>query len=115
MFKKLKEFLYLGRLNNPTGALLLAYPCFWGIALAKPDVNILFYYTIVFLIGSFSMRAAGCAWNDIQDRDLDKLVMRTKNRPIASGKLTIMEGIMFIIFNSLIILLSTFAILIKLF
>ena len=48
------------------------------------------------------MRAAGCAWNDIQDRDLDKLVMRTKNRPIASGKLTIMEGIMFIIFNSLI-------------
>ncbi len=102
MFKKLKEFLYLGRLNNPTGALLLAYPCFWGVALAKPDVNILFYYTIVFFIGSFSMRAAGCAWNDIQDRDLDKLVTRTKNRPLASGKLTIMEGIMFIIFNSLI-------------
>ena len=102
MFKKLKEFLYLGRLNSPTGALLLAYPCFWGVALAKPDPNILFYYTIAFFIGSFSMRAAGCTWNDIQDRDLDKLVMRTKNRPIASGKLTIMEGIMFIIFNSLI-------------
>ena len=102
MFKKLKEFLYLGRLNNPTGALLLAYPCFWGVALAKPDLNILFYYTIAFFIGSFSMRAAGCTWNDIQDRDLDKLVMRTKNRPIASGKLTIMEGIVFIIFNSLI-------------
>ena len=102
MFKNLKEFLYLGRLNNPTGALLLAYPCFWGVALAKPDPNILFYYTITFFIGSFSMRAAGCTWNDIQDRDLDKLVMRTKNRPIASGKLTIMEGIMFIIFNSLI-------------
>ena len=102
MFKKLKEFLYLGRLNSPTGALLLAYPCFWGVALAKPDPNILFYYTIAFFIGSFSMRAAGCTWNDIQDRDLDKLVMRTKNRPIASGKLTIMEGIVFIIFNSLI-------------
>jgi len=102
MFKKLKEFLYLGRLNSPTGALLLAYPCFWGVALAKPDPNILFYYTIAFFIGSFSMRAAGCTWNDIQDRDLDKLVMRTKNRPIASGKLTIMEGIMFIIFNSII-------------
>jgi len=102
MFKKLKEFLYLGRLNNPTGALLLAYPCFWGVALAKPDPNILFYYTIAFFIGSFSMRAAGCTWNDIQDRDLDKLVMRTKNRPIASGKITIMEGIVFIIFNSLI-------------
>ena len=102
MFKKLKEFLYLGRLNNPTGALLLAYPCFWGVALAKPDPNILFYYTIAFFIGSFSMRAAGCTWNDIQDKDLDKLVMRTKNRPIASGKLTIMEGIVFIIFNSLI-------------
>ena len=102
MFKKLKEFLYLGRLNNPTGALLLAYPCFWGVALAKPDPNILFYYNITFFIGSFSMRAAGCTWNDIQDRDLDKLVMRTKNRPIASGKLTIMEGIVFIIFNSLI-------------
>ena len=102
MFKKLKEFLYLGRLNNPTGALLLAYPCFWGVALAKPDPNILFYYTIAFFIGSFSMRAAGCTWNDIQDRDLDKLVTRTKNRPIASGKLTIMEGIMFIIFNSII-------------
>ena len=48
------------------------------------------------------MRAVGCTWNDIQDKDLDKLVMRTKNRPIASGKLTIMEGIVFIIFNFLI-------------
>ncbi|SVE17507.1 uncharacterized protein METZ01_LOCUS470361, partial [marine metagenome] len=98
MLNKLKEFLYLGRLNNPTGALLLAYPCFWGVALAKPDPNILFYYTIAFFIGSFSMRAAGCTWNDIQDRDLDKLVMRTKNRPIASGDLSIIAGLILSMF-----------------
>ena len=52
MIKKLKDFLYLGRLNRPIGALLLAYPCFWGVAMAKPDLKLLTCYTIIFFIGA---------------------------------------------------------------
>ena len=105
MINKLKEFIYLGRFNSPTGALLLAYPCFWGIALSNPILLDLFLYTLIFLIGAFCMRAAGCTWNDILDKDIDKKVHRTKNRPIASGKISITEGIIFIFINCLIGLL----------
>ena len=102
MISKLKEFIYLGRFNSPTGALLLAYPCLWGITLSKPSLIDLIIYTFIFLIGSFCMRAAGCAWNDIVDREIDKQVSRTKNRPIASGKISIKEGLTFILINCLI-------------
>lgn len=113
MIKKIKDFLYLGRLNRPIGALLLAYPCFWGVAMAKPDLKLLTCYTIIFFIGAFSMRAAGCAWNDILDKNIDKLVPRTQKRPIASGKLSVVEGIMFIFFNSLIGLVILFVLPLK--
>ena len=109
MINKLKEFIYLGRFNSPTGALLLAYPCLWGIALSKPSIIDLIIYTFIFLLGSFCMRAAGCAWNDIVDREIDKQVSRTKNRPIASGKISIKEGLIFILFNCLLGLVILFS------
>ena len=96
MIEKIKNFIILGRFNNPTGALLLAWPCTWGIAMAKPDSIYLINFSIILILGSFIMRAAGCAWNDILDRNIDKNTKRTKNRPIASGKLNIHEGIIFI-------------------
>lgn len=97
MIKKIKSFIYLGRFNSPTGAFLLAWPCTWGIAMAKPDLIYLINFSLLLVIGAFIMRAAGCAWNDILDRHIDKKTIRTKNRPIASGSLTITEGILFIL------------------
>ena len=102
MIEKIKNFIILGRFNNPTGPLLLAWPCTWGIAMAKPDLIYLINFSIILILGSFIMRAAGCAWNDILDRNIDKNTKRTKNRPIASGKLNIHEGIIFI-FSMLLI------------
>ncbi|MDB9762758.1 4-hydroxybenzoate octaprenyltransferase [Alphaproteobacteria bacterium] len=96
MLLKIKQFIILGRFHSPTGALLLAWPCTWGIAMAKPDLIYLICFSLMLIIGSFIMRAAGCAWNDILDRHIDKKTSRTKNRPIAAGKLSINEGIVFI-------------------
>jgi len=96
MLKKIKQFIILGRFHTPTGALLLAWPCTWGIAMAKPDLKNLIFFSLMLVIGSFIMRAAGCAWNDILDRNIDKKTSRTKHRPIAAGKLSIPEGIIFI-------------------
>ena len=96
MLQKIKQFIILGRFHSPTGALLLAWPCTWGIAMAKPDLIYLIHFSLMLVIGSFIMRAAGCAWNDILDRHIDKKTSRTKNRPIAAGNLSITEGIIFI-------------------
>ena len=96
MLLKIKQFIILGRFHSPTGALLLAWPCTWGIAMAKPDLIYLIQFSLMLVIGSFIMRSAGCAWNDILDRHIDKKTSRTKNRPIAAGKLSINEGIVFI-------------------
>ena len=96
MLQKIKQFIILGRFNSPTGALLLAWPCTWGIAMAKPNLIYLIYFSLVLIFGSFIMRAAGCAWNDILDRHIDKKTSRTKNRPIAAGNLSVAEGILFI-------------------
>ncbi|MCH2678934.1 MAG: 4-hydroxybenzoate octaprenyltransferase, partial [Alphaproteobacteria bacterium] len=102
MIQKIKYFIILGRFKSPTGALLLAWPCLWGINMAQPDLSLFFKYTILLFFGSFILRAAGCAWNDILDRKIDKKTTRTKNRPIASGKLNIYDGLVFIFFMSLI-------------
>jgi 4-hydroxybenzoate polyprenyltransferase len=96
MLKKIKQFIILGRFHSPTGALLLAWPCTWGIAMAKPDLFYLIVFSLILVLASFIMRAAGCAWNDILDRHIDRKTSRTKNRPIASGSLNITEGMIFI-------------------
>ena len=95
MSQKLKIFIELTRLNKPIGFMLLFWPCVWGLTIAYDFSNELktyFIYLLLFLMGSILMRSAGCIVNDIVDRKIDKLVERTKNRPIASGKITVFES-----------------------
>ena len=90
--KNLKLFIQLTRLDKPIGYMLLFWPCSWGLTIAynfENDLNIFFFYLVLFFLGSVLMRSAGCIVNDIVDRNFDKKVARTKNRPIASGKISI--------------------------
>lgn len=98
------------RLNKPTGFLLLFWPCSWGMAY---NLNFLpissqwFYYLFLFFAGSILMRSAGCIYNDIVDKEIDKKVERTKNRPLATGKINLRNAwilILILCFLSLIIL-----------
>ena len=98
-YDKFKQYLLLIRLNKPIGIFLLLWPTLWGLWIASegfPNTNIL----IVFLFGIFLMRSAGCILNDIIDKDFDKFVARTQNRPLASDKLSSIEA--FIVAISLI-------------
>ena len=97
---QLKLFLELTRLKKPIGYMLLFWPCAWGLTIAydfSNNLNIYFYYLILFFLGSVFMRSAGCIINDILDRKFDKKVLRTKNRPIASGKISIILGLSYAI------------------
>tara|TARA_B100000579_G_scaffold282623_1_gene234051 strand:+ start:1 stop:810 length:810 start_codon:yes stop_codon:yes gene_type:complete len=72
--------------------MLLFWPCLWGLTIAynfENNLNTYFLYLVLFFLGSVFMRSAGCIVNDIVDRNFDKKVERTKNRPIASGKISI--------------------------
>jgi len=88
------------RLDRPIGIWLLLLPSLWSISLASGGVmnfNTYTYKTIVlFLIGAIIMRGAGCVVNDLWDRDLDAQVMRTKNRPLASGAISQKKGVVFL-------------------
>ena len=98
--KHLKIFVNLARLNKPIGFMLLFWPCSWGLAYAynfNQNLNIFLYYLLLFFFGSILMRSAGCVFNDIVDKDFDKMVQRTKNRPIASGKISIKKSFLYII------------------
>ena len=106
--EKLKIFIQLTRLNKPIGFLLLFWPCVWGLSLAyyySGDTFIYIKYCVLFFLGSVLMRSAGCIFNDIVDRDLDKKVQRTKTRPITSGKISIVEAFIYIILLCLTALL----------
>ncbi len=103
MFKKYKKkinyLIKLGRYNSPEGALLLMWPCFWGALTNFENHLILIDSLILFFLGSFIMRGAGCCINDLFDRKIDKLVERTKYRPLAQKKLKISEALIFIFFQ----------------
>ena len=89
----IKIFIELTRLNKPIGFMLLFWPCSWGLAYAfKLNQNnaVFVYYLILFFLGSVLMRSAGCIFNDIVDKDFDKKVKRTRKRPIADGKISMM-------------------------
>ena len=93
--ENLKLFIQLTRLDRPIGYMLLFWPCLWGLTIAydfERNLNTYFFYLILFFLGSVLMRSAGCIINDIADRNYDKKVLRTKNRPIASGRISIMLG-----------------------
>ena len=78
------------------------WPCLWGIAYQINSVEVFIKYSFLFILGSFVMRGAGCCINDILDKDLDILIKRTKNRPLASGEINIRDAIFFIIFQLLV-------------
>jgi len=88
---QLKLFVELTRLQKPIGYMLLFWPCAWGLTLAydfSKDLGNYFFYLVLFFLGAVLMRSAGCIVNDILDKEYDKKVSRTKNRPIASGKIS---------------------------
>ena len=96
----LKIFIDLTRFNKPIGFMLLFWPCSWGLAyayLVSQNLNLFLYYLILFFLGSILMRSAGCIVNDIVDKDFDKKVKRTKNRPIASGRISIKQSLAYVI------------------
>ena len=96
----LKIFIDLTRLNKPIGFMLLFWPCSWGLAYAfiyNKEVNKFFYFLILFFLGSVLMRSAGCIFNDIVDKEFDKKVNRTKNRPIASEKISIKQSLIYVL------------------
>ena len=103
--KKINIFIDLTRLNKPIGYMLLFWPCSWGLTLAyyfNRETTLYFKYLLLFFLGSVLMRSAGCIFNDIVDRDLDRKVERTKKRPIASGKISVFQSFIYIIILCLI-------------
>jgi len=88
----LRPYAKLARLDRPIGWELLLYPCWWGLALAGPANPGLF---LLFLIGAVAMRGAGCALNDIVDREFDARVERTRSRPIPSGQVSVLQAALF--------------------
>jgi 4-hydroxybenzoate polyprenyltransferase len=95
---QIKLFIELTRLKKPIGYMLLFWPCAWGLTLAydfSTNLNNYFFYLLLFLIGAILMRSAGCIVNDVLDKEFDKRVFRTKNRPIASGKISIKVAIFY--------------------
>ena len=103
----LKIFLDLTRLTKPIGFMLLFWPCSWGLALAfnVNNLEIFTRYLILFFLGSVLMRSAGCIFNDIVDRNFDKKVNRTKQRPIPSGKISIKKSFFYVIVLCLLALI----------
>ena len=93
MLEKLKLYAQLTRLDKPIGILLLLWPTLWGLWLAARGVPPL-KELIIFIAGTVLMRSAGCAINDYADRDFDKHVERTANRPLTSGKISGKEAVM---------------------
>jgi len=103
--EQVKLFIELTRLKRPIGYMLLFWPCAWGLTLAYDftgEWKTYFFYLLLFLLGAILMRSAGCIINDIADKNFDKKVFRTKNRPIASEKISVKRGIFYSIFLSVI-------------
>ena len=103
-----RPYLRLSRLDRPIGSWLLLMPCWWSAALAAGvahDLRQLPIIVVLFFIGAFVMRGAGCTWNDITDRDLDAQVERTRSRPIPAGQVTVVQAAIFLVLQALIGLL----------
>lgn len=98
--EKALDYLVLTRMDRPIGALLLLWPTWWALWLAAGDFPP-WKPLIIFTLGVFAMRAAGCAINDYADRKLDPQVARTAGRPIASGRVTPREAL--IVFAALLL------------
>ena len=100
MSKKINHFIELTRIKKPIGYMLLFWPCIWGLTIVYDFNNELINFlklTILFFLGSILMRSAGCIVNDIVDKNFDKKVERTKNRPIASEKISIKLAVIYVV------------------
>ena len=98
--QNIKLLIQLTRIDKPIGFMLLFWPCIWGLTLAYDfnlSLKIFIFYGALFFLGSVLMRSAGCIVNDISDKNFDKQVERTKNRPIASGKISIRSATIYAI------------------
>lgn len=100
-----RPYLRLSRFDRPIGSWLLLMPCWWSAALASGiahDLHQLPKMIVLFFVGAFVMRGAGCTWNDITDRDLDAKVERTRSRPIPAGQVTAKRALAFLVLQALI-------------
>src|SRR3954471_21507356 len=100
-----RPYLRLSRFDRPIGSWLLLMPCWWSAGLAAGvvhDVSQLLRVIVLFLIGAFVMRGAGCTWNDITDRDLDARVERTRSRPLPAGQVSVAQAFAFLVLQALI-------------
>jgi 4-hydroxybenzoate polyprenyltransferase len=99
-----RPYLRLARLDRPIGSWLLLMPCWWSVGLTGMRVEQFpsLWHIVLFLLGAFAMRGAGCTWNDLVDRNLDGLVERTRSRPIPSGQVTVAEATAFMLLQALI-------------
>jgi len=99
-----RPYLRLARLDRPIGSWLLLMPCWWSVGLAgmHNDRFPSLWHILLFFIGAFAMRGAGCTWNDLVDRDLDGRVERTRSRPIPSGQVTVAQATMFMVAQALV-------------
>jgi 4-hydroxybenzoate polyprenyltransferase len=97
-----RPYLRLARLDRPIGSWLLLLPCWWSAGLAavaaRAPVNL--WHVVLFFVGAFAMRGAGCTWNDIVDRDLDARVERTRSRPIPSGQVSVQAAAAFLLLQA---------------
>jgi 4-hydroxybenzoate polyprenyltransferase len=91
-----RPYALLGRFDRPIGAWLLVLPGFWAFAMAAPGWGAGLWLALLFLVGAFAMRAAGCVVNDLWDRDLDRQVERTRGRPLASGAVRPVQALGFL-------------------
>jgi 4-hydroxybenzoate polyprenyltransferase len=99
-----RPYLRLARLDRPIGSWLLLMPCWWSIGLtgmARDHLPSL-WHIVLFFVGAFAMRGAGCTWNDLVDRDLDGLVERTRSRPIPSKQVTVAQATVFMLAQAMI-------------
>ena len=102
-----RPYLRLARLDRPIGSWLLLMPCWWSVGLAgmHQDRFPSAWHIVLFFVGAFAMRGAGCTWNDLVDRDLDEKVERTRSRPIPSKQVTVAQATLFMLAQALVGLL----------
>ena len=103
--RKMQAYYLLARIDRPAGWQMLYVPCCFGVALGLYEIGAdlgnkfvqgsLAFWLLGFLCGAVAMRSAGCIWNDILDRNIDKNVARTQNRPLASGAISVRQAIIF--------------------
>jgi 4-hydroxybenzoate polyprenyltransferase len=99
-----RPYLRLARLDRPIGSWLLLVPCWWSVGLAGMRAGYFpsIWHIVLFFIGAFAMRGAGCTWNDLVDRNLDGRVERTRSRPIPSKQVSVAQATAFMLAQALI-------------